>query len=305
MAITTYAELLTAIQTYEDDTSTVVTGIQADMVTLAEARIYQGHGAPGDPMYCPPLRCRAMEKNLVIPINAASDGGTSTGSANAHVATTTVAPTLIRGNMVKFIAGYSNTGATTLNVTATGVVAVKKGRSLDALEDGDIVVGGTYTVYHDGTYWVLMPSDGACPVPARFLGAKSAYLQDRDRFLTQMPASGMNIWLENSTADTPDYFAVTGDAIRFDPLPSGAFKLGLEYYAKPSALSTALNDIFRESPGIYLFASLLELAIYLPNAEGMQRHYNSYMGALRGYMASDKATSTGTGPMRVRLGIAP
>lgn len=305
MALTTYAELLTAIQRYEDDTSSIVTDVQADMVTLAEQRMFLGSGRPGGPMYSPALRCRAMERTVVLPIAPGEAGGTSGGSANAHTVTLTTVPTLARGLVITFVAGFTNTGATTLDPNSLGATAVRKGKSFDALEAGDILVGGTYTVYYDGTYFVLMPADGCCPVPTRFLGIKGAYLQDRGKILSQMPDTGMNLFMDGATADEPDYWAIVGDAIRFSPLPDDTYYLSLNYYARPAALSTSLNDIFRDAPGIYLYASLLELAIYLGNDTMAEKMLPNYMGACAAYARSDMTSSQGFAPMRVRMGIAP
>ena len=68
MALSTYSDLLTAVQAYEDDTSSVVTDRLADFVTLAEQRIFMGNGDPGSALYSPALRCRVMEKTMVFPI---------------------------------------------------------------------------------------------------------------------------------------------------------------------------------------------------------------------------------------------
>lgn len=305
MALSTYADLLTAVQAYEDDTSTVVTDRLADFVTLAEQRIFMGNGDPGSSLYSPALRCRAMEKTMVFPIGPGQDGGTSAGSANDQTVTLATVPTITRGLKITFIAGYSNTGAMTLNPNALGGVNIRKGRSQDALEQGDVFAGGTYTVCHDGTYFILLPSDGAIPQPSRFLGVKGAYLQDRGRILSPMPATGINIWMDGATAGEPEYYAIQGDCIRFDPLPNDDYKLSMNYYARPSALSTSLNDIFRESPGIYLYGTLLELAIYLPNPDKITQYYGEFIAAIRAYSRSDSMAVQGHAPMRVRLGIAP
>lgn len=90
-------------------------------------------------------------------------GGTSTGSANAQVLAT-LAPTgfsLTIGNIVTWIAGFTNSGATTLNGNGTGATAIKKiaGGALVALVGAEIVSGGAYSAYYDGTqYQLLNPS---------------------------------------------------------------------------------------------------------------------------------------------------
>ena len=75
-------------------------------------------------------------------------GGTSTGSANAQVISPVI-PVLAyaAGQKFQFKAGYTNSGATTLAVSALGTVAVQINGN--ALVGGEIVSGKTYTVLLD------------------------------------------------------------------------------------------------------------------------------------------------------------
>jgi hypothetical protein len=86
-------------------------------------------------------------------------GGISTGSANAQVVSGPIPLgfSLIRGNRVVFLAGFTNTGALTLNVNATGAIAVNKfsPSGTTPLSGGEIF-GGTYVeVMYDGSAFVL------------------------------------------------------------------------------------------------------------------------------------------------------
>lgn len=87
-------------------------------------------------------------------------GGTSTGSANAQTITTVQGgyDESVAGNIVTWKAGFSNTGATTLNVDGSGVTSLKKmgGVGLVALTAQDIVVGGEYMAITDGTTLQLL-----------------------------------------------------------------------------------------------------------------------------------------------------
>ena len=88
-----------------------------------------------------------------------TDGGlTSGGSANAQTLTTNRSISSghqAAGFSLRFKAGYTNTGATTLAVDGLTAVAVKRLNG-DALSAGDIVAGGIYDVAFDGTYYVLL-----------------------------------------------------------------------------------------------------------------------------------------------------
>lgn len=87
-------------------------------------------------------------------------GGTSTGSANAQVVSV-VTPssfTLATGNTVWFIAGYTNTGAATLNVNGTGATNLYKNTQsgVAALAGGELIVGNSYQAAYDGTELLLI-----------------------------------------------------------------------------------------------------------------------------------------------------
>lgn len=80
---------------------------------------------------------------------------TSGGSANAQTLTYTAAvAALVRGQKYSFIAGFTNTGATTLAVSGLTATAVRLNNA--ALVGGEIVVGLSYSVVYDGTAYQLM-----------------------------------------------------------------------------------------------------------------------------------------------------
>ena len=112
-------------------------------------------------------------------------GGTTGGSANAQTLVT-VSPTsftLTAGAMVTGIAGYTNTGATTLAVNSLSATAVRVADStgLHALVGGEIFTGNSYVWYFDGTYLDLLnPSvltSGNIPSSAALAGSPTTTTQ--------------------------------------------------------------------------------------------------------------------------------
>ncbi len=87
--------------------------------------------------------------------NPVYSGGTSTGSANAQVCAspTPAGFALTNGYTLTFIAGFSNSGATTMNANATGVTAVYKnsGGGPIACVGGEIVAGNTISITYNST----------------------------------------------------------------------------------------------------------------------------------------------------------
>lgn len=120
-------------------------------------------------------------------------GGTTGGSGNAQTLVTAVPGNfaLIIGNLVTGIAGFTNSGATTLSVNASTATAVVKKTSagLVALAGNEIIAGSSYMWYYDGTSFELLnPSPPANPVTgpgssvstdvATFNGTSGVVIQD-------------------------------------------------------------------------------------------------------------------------------
>ncbi len=71
MSLATYVDLLTGIAAwYGTPGDLVITDNDDDFVTLAESRIYNGYGEPGDPFYSPAVRTRLMEASTDLTISA-------------------------------------------------------------------------------------------------------------------------------------------------------------------------------------------------------------------------------------------
>lgn len=97
-------------------------------------------------------------------------GGTSGGTLNAQtvLTPTPLGFTLTAGRRVTFIAGFTNSGPTTLNVNSTGATNILKQSTsgLVALAGGEIVVGQAVDVWYDGTQYELLNAAPQSLVPA-------------------------------------------------------------------------------------------------------------------------------------------
>jgi hypothetical protein len=97
---------------------------------------------------------------------------TSGGSANAQTLTYATAPTAyVQGMRFCFIAGFSNTGATTLNVNGLGAKSVFMDGA--ALGGGEIVAASIVEVVYDGTRFHMISSRPVSDFPA---GSKNALM---------------------------------------------------------------------------------------------------------------------------------
>jgi hypothetical protein len=81
-------------------------------------------------------------------------GGVSTGSANTQVVSVPATVTsYANGQTVSFIAGFTNTGATTLQFNSLSAISLVKGPTPSSLQAGDLIAGQMYTAtYHGGSF---------------------------------------------------------------------------------------------------------------------------------------------------------
>lgn len=119
--------------------NTAASGVNADITSLTALNV--------------PLSTTVGGSNVYM-------GGTSTGSANAQVVATTV-PTgfaLTNKARVVFIAGFTNTGATQLNVNSQGLTNVFRmsPSGPQALTGGEIIANNVVEAIYDGTQFELL-----------------------------------------------------------------------------------------------------------------------------------------------------
>ena len=301
MAIATYSDLQTAIANYLARPGDALVSTPApDFVTLAESRIAYG----GDlPYACRPLRIRAMEAVATLITGPAATGGTSTGSANAQIAAPVPAPANAPGNVVDFVAGFSNTGAATFDAGG-GPLAIKKGVPQADVAAGDIVAGGGYELYCDGTAWNLVP-EGGVPLPAGYLEMRSIYLQTSppSKLSPVAPETIDSTWM-SASPDQPAVYALDGDCIRFAPPADSSYAVRMGFYKKFGPLASAPNWLMTNKPDVYLYGALLEAAIYFGNEEDAQKFYGVYCSAVNGLQAANATDRYSGGALQMRSNVA-
>ena len=83
-------------------------------------------------------------------------GGISTGSANAQtVSVPATVESYANGQRITFIAGYTNTGAVTLQFNALSPISVVKGPTPSSLQAGDLLAGQLYScTYYGGSFYL-------------------------------------------------------------------------------------------------------------------------------------------------------
>ncbi len=106
------------------------------------------------------------------------------------------------------------------------------------------------------TITVLTVSGGVAALPTDYLGFKSVYRSSDSVTLEYQTDQYLTSFFPNFPTGTPRFFSIVGLFLYTYPHDDG--NLGLEYYAKNSAVSSTLNWLFNNYPDAYLFGALLE-----------------------------------------------
>src|ERR1017187_2597955 len=157
----------------------------------------------------------------------------TTGSANAYVAAPSPASaSYVAGQIFNIKANFTNTGASTINVSAIGAQAIKR---IDgsALIGGEIVSGSIYTLIYDGTNFVMV---GKLSVPQEAETPSGTINSSNVTFNlahTPLPAASLQLFLNGAyqvQGGGMDY-TISGATITFAVAPPTGQKLRAHYKA--------------------------------------------------------------------------
>ncbi len=292
MSLASYSDLETAVALWlarVGDSN--ITANAPDFITLCEARMAYGSDDPQSPFPSLPLRIRAMETSAVIPVNAATAANTVGGTANAITFTPVTAITAYAlGQCWSFPATYSNTGAVTVEISGvTPARNVLKGSALSALAANDIVIGGTYQLYDDGTELVLMPGRCVCPLPSNYLAVRTGAYYDGNPInpLEYISPEQATIGFNQQWPSQSNFFSIEGDAIWFVPAPDAAYNFVFPYYQKFGALSSATNWVMTNAPNVYLYGTLLEASIFMADWDNARTYHGLFLSACNGLQSQN------------------
>lgn len=265
MAITTYAELKTAVNTWGKWGGAYASNIP-EWIAISEDWLARK------------LRVRAMETQAIIPIKKFVGIGASSvgGTANAITLTNdTATTTYTKGESYTFTAEADSTSTTvTINVDAKGTKTLYEADGSTAPESGRIINGAEYTITYDGTGFRLVPP-GAYPLPSNYVAMRRLYIPG-DPVWQIGPQSPAMFWgkHEGSTGK-PRKYTTEGDLIVFGPnSPDTTYYVAALYYKKFTALSadSDTNWILSNARGLLLYGALVEGYSYLNDSANMIKY---------------------------------
>ncbi len=291
MAISTYAELLTALENWSGDADTLDSR-NPEFVALCESR------------HALDLRIRPMEKQSELKAFRTYSADTVGGTANAITLTLSETLALTTGLTVSWTASATNTGAVTLNPNSLGATALNKDDGTTALDAGDIHSGEDYRAYYDGTRFRLI-EPGQVPLPTRFVAQKRLYIPgDPNKPLEYLPPFEFHSRRLSTETGTPSHFTIENEYIRFGPIPDADHIVKILWWQRFAALSgSATNWLLTNHPGAYLYGSMLELSNFLEDDEGVVKYGKLYQDIVDRIASADIRDRHGSGPLRQRTNV--
>lgn len=117
------------------------------------------------------------------------------------------------------------------------------------------------------------------------------------RYLSRGQMQSMRAANEDASG-APEYYSHNAGQLELYPTPDGDYSADLAYFADAGALSDSntTNWVLTKYPNIYLYATLLQAAMYLMDAEMEQRWAALYRASLdRANSNSRKSVASGSG----------
>lgn len=146
-------------------------------------------------------------------------------------------------------------------------------------------------------------SDRFLALPTGFLRARRILIDDKTTGADQYELRyyAPEVLPLSSQAGMPRAFTVTSQ-IEFDRIADAVYNVEVQYFAIPTALSTAnqTNDVLTNTPSIYLYGTLWALNQWAERFDVAEYYYDKFIGAIKGANLADDNGRYGPAPfMRI------
>lgn len=106
---------------------------------------------------------------------------------------------------------------------------------------------------------------------------------------------------DTSSSTKPTEYSIIGNTIIVAPATDAAYSIEADYY-RLVALSDGVltNDLIASYPAIYLYATLLEVAIFLKNDNDSRKYFDLFKASVHGANRQAKLARTSGGPLVIK-----
>ena len=149
----------------------------------------------------------------------------------------------------------------------------------------------------------LTPSDGAVALPADYLMWRRVTWTGSNRVdLQYVHPSYLQAAYPSSPSDVPRIFTIEGSTMKVRPVDNTA--LEFDYFQKVPALSAGANWLFTAHPDLYLFGSLVEACLYVPEKAALAPGWKARRDEIFDEIETLSNKTRGAGAIRV-MGQTP
>lgn len=193
-------------------------------------------------------------------------------------------------NLIAAITNWMDRG-TVLDTYRDDFIALAESRIVrDLKETAELDVNTTLTV------------DAASKdLPTDFAGMKYIELNGTAPPLDYFTPDDINSRYASNQTSKPIAYTIQANKIYFYPSPDTTYTATYTYTAKPDIKTDTTNRLLTLYPDIYLFACLVEAAIFDDDAEKEQRFMRRYMEAVQ----SIQQMTQHRGALSIRVGDVP
>lgn len=148
----------------------------------------------------------------------------------------------------------------------------------------------------------LTTSESTLAQPSGFLQVLTFQVTSNPVVVLEYRPHGSALAVDSATVGGPRVFTIVGGNFEIYPPPDSSYAYVLDYYASLPPLATAnTNWLLVKAPDLYLYASLMELWVYLQDDEQLARYTAAYESAREKLIASDGRTGISTYPLIARV----
>lgn len=150
---------------------------------------------------------------------------------------------------------------------------------------------------------------GAISVPSTYIELKKAYISSTSPYIPLTRKTTDWIYERFPTRSSeakPQFIGREGSNFIFGPYPDSTYTVTLLHWARPAALSSALNTIFTNYPGLYLFGALCEAIPFMKDKSMLPVWEGKYQDILvRCQRDNDREEGSGSGLAMATTGATP
>lgn len=171
----------------------------------------------------------------------------------------------------------------------------------------DFVLRGEFRIHREvrapemeATYSGTIAS-GVIAVPTDFLGWKAVYIDSNGAKILQPKTWEWVLanYPTRSAQGIPKYIARNATNFEFGPYPDTGYSVKGTYYKRLTSVVSSWNALATEHPDLYLYAAMVEAALYIGDDNLAQKYEMRYQAAKDSLNTESRGTDWGELPLMV------